>query len=412
MRLAVFWSEILHYHTARIAALYQLGEARGCTIYPFALRPGSPDLPLMGYHNLLGSKITLLSQDPIVTGPNSELSQRQVAGFLNKHSPDVVAIAGYSDPVALTALQWCRQHRRGAVLMSESQASDYVRSPIRERMKRCLVGCFDSALVGGSPHVAYAQALGMPTERIFKGYDAVDNDFWAGWTLKVRSEPEAWRKKLGLPDRFFLTASRLVSKKNVAGLLRAYALYAQQTQTLVWPLLVVGDGPLKGQLQDLAGKLNLENRVRFTGYLSATDMAPVYALASVFILASEYSEQWGLVVNEAMAAGTPVLVSQICGSAADLVVDGETGFKFDPKDENALAGLLQQCALGAFDLTQMGLAAQDRVARFHPSVFADSLLRAADVASKNAYVRRFDLVAQAYITVTRRFLSMMMARVE
>ena len=154
----------------------------------------------------------------------------------------------------------------------------------------------------------------------------------------------------------------------------------------------------------MAAELHVERLVRFVGYLSADQIAPLYALASVFILDSAYYEQWGLVVNEAMAAGTPVLVSKDCGSAADLVVDGETGFRFDPKDEDALAALLLQCTQGAFNLMQMGLAAQSRIARFHPTVFAENLLLAADAASKNARSRRFDLASLAYIAGTRHFL--------
>ena len=327
MRLAIFWSEILHYHSACIRELSLLAEARGHTVQAFALRSADPALPLAGYHGLLGGKIEVLSDDFGAAGADSRISQRQVVAYLDRHAPDAVAIPGYSNRATFAALRWCRRHRRGAVLMTESQAGDYARSPITEWVKRGLVACFDSTLVGGTPHVAYAQALGMPPERIFVGYDAVDNDFWAGRARQVRADAAQWRAQLGLPEHFFLTASRLVPKKNVAGLLRAYARYAAQAQAPLWPLLIVGDGPLKPELEQLSGELGLTGRVHFRGYLSANEMAPFYALASAFILASSYSEQWGLVVNEAMSAGTPVLVSRVCGSAADLVVDGETGFQ-------------------------------------------------------------------------------------
>jgi len=389
MQLAIFWSEIMHYHTARIAALCQLAEAQKDTVYAFALRLGAPDLPLPGYHELLDNRISVLSNDSAKAGLNSALSQTQSTAFLSRNMPDVVAIAGYSTPVALSILNWCRRHHRGAVLMSESQAGDYRRTSAKEWIKRRLIASFDAALVGGSPHVAYALELGLPAERVFTGYDAVDNDFWAEWAARVYSDAVGWRRRLNLSEQFFVTASRLVPKKNVAGLLRAYAHYVQQTSTPAWPLLIVGDGPLRSQLEQLAAQLNLQGLVRFTGYLAANDMAPIYALASAFILASSHSEQWGLVVNEAMAAGTPVLVSQICGSAADLVVDGETGFKFDPASEEALVRLLVGCSEGRFDLKCMGHAAQQRVARFHPEVFAENCFSAARAAIVHANDRQF-----------------------
>ena len=296
--------------------------------------------------------------------------------------------------------------------MSESQASDYTRSSITERVKRGLVSCFDSMLVGGTPHVAYAQALSMPPERIFTGYDAVDNDYWAGRARQVCADAAQWRTQLGLPEHFFLTASRLVPKKNVAGLLHAYPRYAAQAPAPLWPLLIVGDGPLKHELEQLSSELGLTGRVCFRGYLSANDMAPLYALASAFILASSYSEQWGLVVNEAMSAGTPVLVSRVCGSAANLVVDGETGFRFDPDDMAALARLLLDCAQGRFDLSSLGSAAQKRVARFHPTIFAENCFQAADAAVRHAQTQRSDLKRRAFLSIASFLLEMRSAKTE
>ena len=162
----------------------------------------------------------------------------------------------------------------------------------------------------------------------------------------------------------------------------------------------------------LTTRLNLTGSVHFMGYLSANDLAPFYALASAFILASGYSEQWGLVVNEAMSAGTPVLVSKICGSAADLVVDDETGFKFDPRDEDALAHLLLDCTLGRFDLKRLGLAAQKLVAGFHPSIFAENCFQAADAAVRHAQTQRFDLRRRAFPSIASFLLGMRQAQAE
>lgn len=386
MRLALFWSEILHYHAARIQALCDEAEGLGHTVYPFALRGAAPDLPVPGYHGLLNDQITVLAGDGAPAGPYTKDSQTQVVKFLEQKQPDVVGIVGYSSPTSLAVLRWCRRRRRGAILMSESKAEDYVRSAAKERFKRLIVHCFDSALVGGSPQVSYAMNLGISADQVFVGYDAVDNDFWANRAASVRSQADNWRNRLGLPHDFFLTACRLIPKKNVAGLLRAYALYAHQNQP-VWPLVIAGDGRLRSDLQQLTVALNVAEQVRFVGYLDAEAMAPYYALASVFILASNVSEQWGLVVNEAMAAGLPVLVSKACGSSVDLVVDGQTGYAFDPNDEAALAHLLAACSNGDFDLARMGSEAQARVERFSPKVFARNFLAAAHVAMSRANSR-------------------------
>lgn len=403
MRLALFWSEILHYHAARIRALCDEAEASGHTVYPFALRRAAPNLPVSGYHDLLRDRITVLGAVGENAGPYTKQSQAQIVAFLDQRQPDAVGIAGYDSPVSLAALSWCRRYRRGAILMSESKADDYARSYVKEQLKRLIVSCFDAALVGGTPQVAYVRRLGMSPDSIFVGYDAVDNEFWSSRAAAVRSQIETWRNRLALPPNYFLTACRLVPKKNVAGLLRAYALYTQRARQ-VWPLMIAGDGRLRDDLQRLALQLDIAQHVRFLGYLDAEALAPYYALASVFILASHASEQWGLVVNEAMAAGLPVLVSKACGSSADLVVEGQTGFTFDPNDEPTLAGLLAACARGDFDLARMGLEAQARIERCSPKVFAKNFIAAAHIAVSKAQARATNHPCRLILDAARRLV--------
>lgn len=348
-------------------------------VYPFALRNASPQLPVYGYHDLLAGKITVLSPDIVEAGVYSKASQEQVVEFLSQRDPDAVGIVGYSSPAALAALRWCRKNRRGAILMSESKAGDTIRSWGKEGLKRRIVSCFDAGLVGGIPQLDYALALGLSAGQVFLGYDAVDNEFWSSQASVVRAEAPRWRSALQLPQKYFLTACRLIPKKNVAGLLRAYAIYTRRS-TAKWPLVIAGDGRLRDDLEQLAEQLDVKEQVRFVGYLTADAMAPMYALASVFILASSESEQWGLVVNEAMAAGTPVLVSNACGCAPDLVIDGHTGYTFNPQDEAVLAELLVECERGRVDLPAMGRAAQVHVDRFSPLIFAENFIAAATVA--------------------------------
>ena len=288
--------------------------------------------------------------------------------------------------IAMAAVGWCRRNRRGAVLMSESQRRDFARSQWKEWVKRQIMRFYDAAIVGGKSHQSYIKELGMPPERIFIGQDVVDNEFWASNSAQVRPERDKWQKQLDLPDKYFLTACRLVEKKNVSGLLRAYSKYVSKV-SIPWPLVIVGDGPLRGEMEELAKTLGVDENVRFMGYLSSEQLAPVYALATVFILASAYSEQWGLVVNEAMAAGLPVLVSNICGCVPDLVVEGITGYSFDPTNEDGLASLLERCSSGKIGLSLIGQAAQRHIQHYSPEYFAKNLIAASEAAQEHARYR-------------------------
>ena len=389
MKLAIFWADILHYHVARLRALYALADELGHTVNAYALSSRSLELPLAGYQGLLGGRITVLSDDVVSAGPYSALSKRQLLEQLVKSQPDAVAIIGYTGRVSHAALGWCRHHRRGAVLMLEGQAKDSLRVWWKEWIKSQMVGCFDSVFAGGVAHVEYARRLGMPAERIFSGYDVVDNKYWAEWARRVRSEPTFWRKHYGLPEHFFLTAGRFIPKKNLLRLIRAYARYAESTAAAAWPLVIVGDGELATSLKQQVAQLGLTNQVLFPGYLAADGMGPVYGLASAFILASAYFEQWGLVVNEAMAAGLPVLVSNVCGCAPDLVVEGVTGFQFDPHDELKLGLLLTRVSSAELDLRAMGQRSQEHIQSYSPEVFAENLLRAASAAIAHAKERQW-----------------------
>ena len=96
------------------------------------------------------------------------------------------------------------------------------------------------------------------------------------------------------------------------------------------------------------------------------------------------TEQWGLVVNEAMAAGLPVIVSARCGCAPDLVVDGENGFRFNPEDTRGLADRLQTVAESdAATLAALGNASRRRIADWSPARFAHGLRAAVGVARAN-----------------------------
>jgi glycosyltransferase involved in cell wall biosynthesis len=268
--------------------------------------------------------------------------------------------------------------------MSDSQEGDFRRKWYVERVKRALFAQFDAYLVAGERHVAYARKLGAPEELIFTKYDVVDNEFWAARADEVRRNETEWRGRLNLPGHFFLTSSRLVEKKNVSGLLCAYRQYLSAASAGAWPLIIVGDGHLRSQLERERDELHLEGHVEFRGYLSAEELAPFYALASVFILASSHSEQWGLVVNEAMASGTPALVSDVCGCVPDLVREGVTGYSFAPDDEAGLARLLQSCSGGVFDLAAMGAAAAGRVSEYSPEAFARNALAASAAAMERS----------------------------
>lgn len=306
---------------------------------------------------------------------------------LDEADPAVVCITGWSHSEALTMLLWARERGRPVVIMSESTAHDAARSFLREAIKRHIVGLCDAALVGGTAQRAYVEALGMPAERVFIGYDAVDNDFFAQGAAAARADAAAVRARFGLPEHYFLTSCRFIAKKNLARLLDAFAAYRAAVGPDAWHLVLLGDGELRGELEAQARALGIADAVHFMGFRQYDDLPAFYALAGGFVHVSTV-EQWGLVVNEALAVGLPVIVSRTSGCAGDLIDEGVNGWTVDPLDVVAITARLTELAAPATDRTAMGLAGARIVADYGPDRFggglAAAIARAGDSAPRRA----------------------------
>lgn len=129
----------------------------------------------------------------------------------------------------------------------------------------------------------------------------------------------------------------------------------------------------------LINELNLQHAVHMPGFKQYHELPYYYAFASAFIHAST-SEQWGLVVNEAMAAGLPVLVSERCGCVPELVKEGMNGFTFNPSDSTALANLMHAITNGSYDLELMGRKSSEIISNWQPDHFGKGLRKAVESA--------------------------------
>jgi glycosyltransferase involved in cell wall biosynthesis len=292
---------------------------------------------------------------------------------LNTIRPIALLIPGYSDVCSLAAALWARMRHARTVMMFESTEIDRPRSRAKELAKKALVRMlFDFGFVGGQRTSDYLEKLGMDSRRIVRTYDVVDNAFFTRGADHVRNA--SGPAELGLPDQYFLYVGRLAPEKNLERLLHAFRRYIDRGGT--WSLVLVGMGPQEQGLKNAANALGLADSVHFAGFKNGRDLFPYYGFASCFILPST-REPWGLVVNEAMASGLPVLVSSKCGCAPELVASGVNGYSFDPLDETDLADNLSRlAALPKCSRAAMGLASRHIVSAFCPARWAESAVEA------------------------------------
>lgn len=257
----------------------------------------------------------------------SELSKTTIAkkifDKLNEINPDVViggSIVFFSGAIGL---RWAKQHKKKFVMFDDGKPSDIKRNTVVQFVKDTLIKQVDALWLPSPEYDAEYPYVDVDTV-IFHGFNCVDNDQFK------------FEDKKTVDHKTIVSVARLVPIKNIENLLRAWKIV--EDSGCDCKLNIIGNGPLYEQLNQLALTLNLKSVV-FSGAVSNNDL-PLYLYnADAFVLPS-YSESWGLVVNEAMAAGLPVLLSNKINAGQALLQEGINGYSFNPKDINGIADKL------------------------------------------------------------------------
>lgn len=376
MKIAVIFHRLGPYHHARLRAAGQFCELTAVELS--AVDNTYAWTEVAGAENF--QRVTIFRDMDVDEKSPIEIRQA-LWRDLDNCAPQVVAIPGWGGASALLALEWCRRKNIPAVVMSESTEIDGSRVRLKEWAKSKIVKQYSAALVGATPHIDYLAKLGLSRDRIFVGYDVVDNDYFIQGSDVARSRNEHLRKNKSLPNKFFLNSSRFIDKKNLARLIDAYARYRQAVGDDAWHLVIIGDGPLREELEGQISRLDLYSQIHLPGFKQYEELPDYYGLASAYVQAST-TEQWGLVVNEAMASGLPVLVSERCGCTKDLVKSDVNGFTFNPYNIDELAGLLQKLSGNECNLAGMGQASRGIISHWTPATFAENLFKAACKATE------------------------------
>ena len=199
----------------------------------------------------------------------------------------------------------------------------------------------DAIVVYGEHVKRYLVGQGVDPSKVFVARHAVDNELYSRPIAETELCRLRERLQVERADRLILYAGRLEEEKGVPYLIRAFGkLHLSESI-----LLLVGDGREKEHLQRLARDMGVESNIRFWGYVSPEEMTSYYALSHVLVLPSistpRAKEPWGLVVNEAMNQGLPVISTEAVGAAAGgLIQDGVNGFIVAERDSDLLAASL------------------------------------------------------------------------
>jgi glycosyltransferase involved in cell wall biosynthesis len=256
-----------------------------------------------------------------------------------------VLMMGYNDAGRMRIIRWCHNNHIPCWLFGDSNilgdTAGGLKRVIKDRLVRRVVGWCDGVFSCGRLGAQYFARYGANEQRCF--YFPYEPDYDLIHSLTTREVQETARHFSLDPDRRRIVFSgRLVEVKRLDLLLDAFAAIAGQRPD--WDLLVIGDGPLRQQLQARL-TLELAHRVRWTGFLDhQASVSALYRMCDVLVLPSDF-EPWALVINEAVAAGLAIVSSNVVGAAAELVQEGINGRLFPPGDLKALT----ECLLDVTD---------------------------------------------------------------
>lgn len=290
---------------------------------------------------------------------NNRAAAPAVTTFMGCDTPDVYRILkeerwdafivnGWVAKSCLQLLWACKQAGVPCIVRGESNAIR-PRAGWKRLIHRTLLKQYAAFLSIGSQNEAFYRANGVPPELIFRTPYCIENErFRVPQRSAGREAPFT-----------FLFSGKLIPKKRPMDALEAMRQLASTVARDKVRLLIAGDGELRGDCEAFVTAHALP--VEFRGFMNQSRMVQVYAEADCLVLPSDNGETWGLVVNEAMAAGLPAIVSDQVGCHPDLITEQVTGMTYPCGDAAALALRMQQMAAAPHTAWGMGQAACQRV---------------------------------------------------
>jgi 1,2-diacylglycerol 3-alpha-glucosyltransferase len=285
--------------------------------------------------------------------------------------PDAIVCGGYSYFATWTALWWARRERIPFLLWAESNKND-LRSGswTTEFLKKTFIRRCSGFIVPGHSSREYLAEYGVADDIIFTAVNAVDNDFFAAGASDARANAEPKRRSFDLPPRYFLFVGRLVREKGIFDLLEAYNSLDPDVRSKVG-LVFVGDGPARVELEMRAAEVS-SGQIKLAGFAQRNELTVYYGLAEALVFPT-HSDPWGLVVNEAMACGLPILITNVAGCVADLVEDRGNGLVLKVGDIPALSKAMTTLAVDSRLRSQMAAASSSRIKSFSDIAWAEGI---------------------------------------
>lgn len=360
-----------------LKVFYTWGQTREGVVYdPGFGKAFQWDIPLLdGYAYAF---IENLSKKP-GTDRFGGIVNKDLIPAIEAWQPDALLVFGWSFHSHLRALRYFKGKLpilfRGDSTLLDEPAGVHLRKWLRRLFLCWVYSHIDYALYTGSANKEYYLRHGLKPHQLMYAPHAVENDRFAADDMARREKAAAWRQHLGIGENevVFLFAGKLEPKKDPVLLLQAF----RQLNPSAARLVIAGNGKLEQSLKNMASQ---DPRILFLPFQNQQQMPLLYRLADVYVLPSQGpGETWGLAINEAMACGKAVIVSDKCGGAGDLVVPGMNGFIFPAGHQQALENCLRKC-MDLDIVRKMGEQSKEIIQKFSLENVASAIKKGVEVA--------------------------------
>jgi glycosyltransferase involved in cell wall biosynthesis len=369
-KIIFIWANFGPYHIDRLeaAAKYMPNNnvtgieiAAGSTTYEWA----RPKLPKNADWITLFPNQVCESVSPLRTLIALIAASRKVRA---KH----VFLCNYDRPAIFLFALWLWLTGRRCYNMFESKFDDKRRNIWHEAIKQIAQLPYRGCLVGGARIGDYARFISGRSLAIAYGYDTISVD-----RIRRLAGSPAAPAGVAYSDRHFTVVARFVAVKNLPMALDAYAQYRILAGQNARELHLCGSGQLEAELRSKARTLGVDHFVKFRGFLQEEGIAQALANSLALILPST-TEPWGLVVNEALAMGLPILCSDNVGARDLLVRTGVNGFVFEPDNAEGLARLMYRLATDQVEWERLAQKSASLAGLGDAKNFADGVRRLID----------------------------------
>ena len=287
---------------------------------------------------------------------------------------DVVVSAGWLDFASQAAFLLCKLTGKKFIIWSESTINEpsLIRTLTLPFVK-FVVRNSDACIAIGTRSKEYLQLLGAKPEKIFIAFSTVDVDFFKKASRISVVERDRMRKEIGIrTSKVILYVGQFIERKGVIYLIKAFEKLKDEFSDV--SLVLLGYGPLEAGFRSYIKTKDIRD-VFFVGHKEVSDMPKMYAMTDVFVLPS-LEETWGLVVNEAMASGLPIIATSKVGSSFDLIEQGRNGYVVRPQNYKEIYLALDKIIGNNQLATQYSYSSKKVIQHFTPKLASESFINA------------------------------------